>query len=79
MDDISKKMGLNVELINFFDMGEEYYGKYDSIICSGVIEHLPNIKTKKQLNVLYNKIFSKFSKFSRFRKIIIDYERIPIS
>jgi cyclopropane fatty-acyl-phospholipid synthase-like methyltransferase len=72
--DISKKMGLNVELINFFDMGEEYYGKYDSIICSGVIEHLPNIKTKKQLNVLYNKIFSKFSKLldpnSKIKRIV---------
>ena len=34
-------------------MDEKYYGKYDSIICSGVIEHLPNVKNRDNLEMFY--------------------------
>jgi len=72
--DRSVRMGLNVDYMNFFDMGEEYYGRYDCIICSGVIEHMPNIKTRKQPSILYDKIFDKFSKLlnpmSKIKRVV---------
>ena len=73
--DLCKKQGLNIELINFFDLDESHYGKYDSIICSGVIEHLPNIKNRHNLDIFYDKMFEKFSKLlnpnSDLRRVVI--------
>ena len=73
--ELCRKQGLNANLINFFEMGEDYYGKYDSIICSGVIEHLPNIKNRYNLEVFYQDLFKRFSKLlnpdSKLKKIVI--------
>ena len=72
---LCREQGLNVDLLNFFEMGKDYYEKYDSIICSGVIEHLPNIKNRDNLEKFYYDLFQKFSKLlnpnSKLKKIVI--------
>tara|TARA_Y100000590_G_scaffold379799_1_gene447672 strand:+ start:398 stop:1537 length:1140 start_codon:yes stop_codon:yes gene_type:complete len=73
--ELCKQKGLPVGLINFFDLDESHNAKYDSIICSGVIEHLPNVSNRQDIEVFYKNLFFRFQRLlnphSTIKKIII--------
>ena len=57
--DFCKRRGLDVRLVNYKDMGEEWHGQFDAVVANGPMEHFvqPEEAVRNQSDAIYGEFF----------------------